>query len=249
MGSKVNPLAFRLGKGAEFKAKWFADKPKQFVANLKETFILRKCIADFFGEKQSIISNIVVEKTGRRTCVSIFTGQPSALVSWEKKSKEHSRDAVDRSKEETVASSDENNNVTPTAEKEETKIDVLRQLLAKMCGKTIDVVIKQEFRWDSNPVILCMNIAKKIENRENYKRVIKGVLRSSVRNPDIKGIKITACGRLRGSRSPKTEKVSFKLGKMPLQTTKANIEQHVGVARTTSGICGIRVAIYRGDLC
>jgi small subunit ribosomal protein S3 len=59
------------------------------------------------------------------------------------------------------------------------------------------------------------------------------------------GIRIKVSGRLNGAEIARTE--GYMEGRVPLHTLRSDVDFNIGVAKTTYGICGIKVWVYRGD--
>jgi small subunit ribosomal protein S3 len=89
------------------------------------------------------------------------------------------------------------------------------------------------------------NIALQIERRVHYRRAVKRAREQSM-NSGAKGIKITCAGRLGGAEMSRTE--TYKQGKIPLSTFRADIDYALSESLTTYGLIGIKVWIYKGDV-
>jgi len=89
------------------------------------------------------------------------------------------------------------------------------------------------------------NIALQIERRVHYRRAVKRAIEQSM-NSGAKGIKITCAGRLGGAEMSRTE--TYKQGKIPLSTFRADIDYALSESLTTYGLIGIKVWIYKGDV-
>ncbi|MFA5156360.1 MAG: 30S ribosomal protein S3 [Candidatus Omnitrophota bacterium] len=93
--------------------------------------------------------------------------------------------------------------------------------------------------------LVAQNVALQIEKRVAFRRAIKRALEQTM-NAGAKGIKITCSGRLGGAEMSRTE--TYKQGKIPLSTLRADIEYGFTESLTTYGLIGIKVWLYKGDI-
>ncbi len=93
--------------------------------------------------------------------------------------------------------------------------------------------------------LVAENIALQLEKRVAYRRAIKRAIEQSLTS-GAKGIKISCAGRLGGAEMSRTE--TFKQGKIPLQTLRADIDYGFTESLTTYGLIGVKVWLYRGDI-
>ncbi len=110
--------------------------------------------------------------------------------------------------------------------------------------KNIQIKIVQIRKPEVDARLIADNIAGQIEKRTPYRRAMKHAITNAMRS-GVLGIKITCSGRLGGSEMARTE--TYKDGRIPLQTLKADIDYALGVAVTTLGAIGIKVWVYTGD--
>ena len=95
---------------------------------------------------------------------------------------------------------------------------------------------------DTDSKIVAYNIAKQIEKRIGYKKVMKKTMQNIIKN-NVEGCKIMISGRLNGAEIARTEWI--KEGKVPLHNLKAYIDYATHEANTTYGVIGIKVWIYK----
>ena len=89
------------------------------------------------------------------------------------------------------------------------------------------------------------NIAQQLEKKVNYRRAIKKAIQSTM-SMGAEGIKICIAGRLNGADIARSE--TFREGRVPLHTLRANIDYAHVEALTTFGIIGIKTWIYKGEI-
>lgn len=99
---------------------------------------------------------------------------------------------------------------------------------------------------ESNAMIVAQMVAEGLEKRLPYRRVQKQMVEKVMANRDVKGIKITVGGRLAGSSIARSE--TRKLGRIPLQTMRADIDYAHYEAKLPYGNLGVKVWIYKGDI-
>lgn len=125
---------------------------------------------------------------------------------------------------------------------------VIRQL------KKRDVLGKEEVRLDirelkspeSNAMIVSQMVAEGLEKRLPYRRVLKQMVEKVMANRDVLGVKITVGGRLAGSSIARSE--TKKLGQIPLQTFRADVDYAHYEAKLPYGNLGIKTWIYKGEI-
>ena len=98
---------------------------------------------------------------------------------------------------------------------------------------------------DLDAVISAKSVAQQIERRISFKRAMKKAVGNALRG-GAKGIKIAVSGRLNGAAIARSE--GYREGRVPLHTLRADIDYGCARANTTSGVVGVRVWIYRGDV-
>lgn len=98
---------------------------------------------------------------------------------------------------------------------------------------------------EENAQVVARNIAEQLEKRIPFRRILKGIADQSMEAHRIKGIKIEISGRLGGADMSRREWLSR--GTLPLHTLRADIDFAKDVAKTTFGVIGVKVWIYRGE--
>ena len=127
-------------------------------------------------------------------------------------------------------------------------IEVLRNDIAKMIRKPVeDVVLNvtEVRKAEADAQLIAESIANQIERRISYRRAMKKAIQQAMKF-GVKGIKVRCSGRLAGAEIARVEKYSE--GSTPLHTLRADIDYGFGEAKTTYGIIGIKVWVYRGEV-
>ncbi|MEN2435771.1 30S ribosomal protein S3 [Weeksellaceae bacterium A-14] len=125
------------------------------------------------------------------------------------------------------------------------EVDKLKEELKKLTGKDVQINIFEIKRPELDAVLVADSIAKQIENRISYRRAVKMAIASSMRM-GAEGIKVQISGRLNGAEMARSE--SFKDGRIPLSTFRADIDYHWSEAHTTYGRLGVKVWIMKGEV-
>jgi len=124
-------------------------------------------------------------------------------------------------------------------------IDTLRKELSVMAKADVSLNIMEIRKPEIDATLVAENIAQQLERRVAFRRAMKRAIEQS-RQSGAKGIKIRCAGRLGGAEMARTEK--YHEGKVPLQTLRADIDYGFCEAKTTYGLLGIKVWIYKGDV-
>lgn len=110
----------------------------------------------------------------------------------------------------------------------------------------LKIDIKEVKSPESSAMIIAQMIAEGLEKRLAFRRVVKQMIEKAYANRDVKGVKITLSGIMGGSNMARVE--TKKLGRIPLQTLRADIDYAFYEAILPLGKIGIKVWIYKGDI-
>ena len=125
------------------------------------------------------------------------------------------------------------------------EVDKLKEELKKLSGKDIKLNIVEIKRPELEAQLVASSIARQIENRISFRRAIKMSISSTMRM-NAEGIKVQISGRLNGAEMARTE--SYKEGRIPLSTFRADIDYALVEAHTTYGRLGVKVWIMKGEV-
>ncbi len=114
-------------------------------------------------------------------------------------------------------------------------------------GKRVDLKVEvQEVKHvEENAQLVAYQVAEQLEKRMPFRRILKSTIDQVESNKNIQGIKIEVAGRLGGAEMSRREWLSK--GKIPLHTLRSDIDFAKAEARTTYGVIGVKVWIYKGD--
>ena len=125
------------------------------------------------------------------------------------------------------------------------EVDKLKEELKKITGKEVQINIFEIKRPELDAILVGDSIARQIENRISYRRAIKMAIQSAMRM-NAEGIKVQISGRLNGAEMARSE--TYKDGRIPLSTFRADIDYHISESHTTYGRLGIKVWIMKGEV-
>ena len=125
------------------------------------------------------------------------------------------------------------------------EVDKLKEELKKITSKEIQLNIFEIKRPELDAFLVGSSIARQIENRISYRRAIKMSIAAAMRM-NAEGIKIKISGRLNGVEMARSE--SYKEGRIPLSTFRADIDYAMVEAHTTYGRLGVKVWIMKGEV-
>ncbi len=129
--------------------------------------------------------------------------------------------------------------------KKGSEIALLKKELEKMLEPEFLIDIKEVRRPETDAQLVAENIALQLERRIAFRRAMKRSVTSAMRF-GAQGIKIICAGRLGGAEMARTE--WYKEGRIPLHTLRADVQYGFIEARTTYGIIGIKVFIFKGEV-
>lgn len=124
-------------------------------------------------------------------------------------------------------------------------LEKLKAKLSKMAGMDVAVNIVNVRKPETDAYLVAEGIAFQIEKRVSYRRAMKRAMQSAMKMGAL-GIRVNISGRLGGAEIARTE--WYREGRVPLHTLRSDIDFSIGEAKTTYGICGIKVWIYKGDV-
>ena len=124
------------------------------------------------------------------------------------------------------------------------EIEKLKEELRKITGREVIIDIKDIKNANTDAQLVAENIAFQQEKRIPHKRAMKKAVQSAL-DGGAKGVKIICSGRLGGAEIARRE--SYRVGSIPAQTLRADVDYGFAEAFTTYGLIGVKVWIYKGD--
>ena len=124
-------------------------------------------------------------------------------------------------------------------------IEKITKSVKNIAGQDINVNIIEIKNPDIEASLIAQNIAKQLEGRAAFKRVMKKAMQLAIKC-GAKGIKVVCAGRLGGVEIARTE--WYQKGSVPLHTLRCDIDYATANAYTTYGVIGVKVWVYKGPL-
>lgn len=129
--------------------------------------------------------------------------------------------------------------------KKGSEIELLKKELEKLINRKAIIDIQEVRRPEADAQLVAENIAQQLVRRVAFRRAMKKSVNSALRF-GVKGIKISCSGRLGGAEMSRCEWV--REGRVPLHTLRADVDYALAEAKTTYGIIGIKVWIFKGEV-
>jgi len=124
-------------------------------------------------------------------------------------------------------------------------VEQLRADLQKVTENELFVDIQEVRKAETNAQLVAENIATQLERRVAFRRAMKKAVSTAMKF-GVKGIRVYAGGRLGGSEIARSE--SYREGRVPLHTLRADIEFGQATAKTTYGTIGVKCWIFKGEI-
>lgn len=220
MAHKVHPKIFRMGMTTDWSSRWLMKN--KFRNYLEEDFYIR----DFLTEKLKNfgVENIEIERFSGKINIIISSARPGLIIG---------RDGA---------------GITEIKKQIEKNLSLLRK---KYSGKISpqQTFLNIEIREIKNPwisvTLVSQWIAAQLEKRIPYRKALKQALEKIMANKEVKGARVEVAGRLNGTEIARDE--WLKIGRLPRQTLRAEIDYGTARAYCTYGVIGIKVWIYKGE--
>jgi small subunit ribosomal protein S3 len=124
-------------------------------------------------------------------------------------------------------------------------VERLRGEVAKLMGVPVHINIEEIRKPELDAYLAALNVAQQLERRVQFRRAMRRVLQNAMRL-GAKGIRIRVAGRLGGADIARNE--TYREGRVPLHTLRADIDYATAEARTTYGVIGVKVWIFKGEV-
>ena len=124
-------------------------------------------------------------------------------------------------------------------------IDKLRKEVSEKMGIPVHISIEEIRKPELDAQLVAENISSQLERRIMFRRAMKRSVQTSMRL-GAKGIRINIAGRLNGAEIARSE--WYREGRVPLHTLRADIDYGFAEARTTYGVLGVKVWIFKGEV-
>jgi len=125
------------------------------------------------------------------------------------------------------------------------EVENLKNELQRMTQKEVFINIQEVKRAELDAQLVAENVALQLERRVGFRRAMKRAVTSAMKL-GAKGIKIAVSGRLGGAEMARSE--WYREGRVPLHTLRADIDYGLAEAKTTYGVIGVKVWIFKGEV-
>jgi len=129
--------------------------------------------------------------------------------------------------------------------KKGSEIALLKKELEKVTTNEVTIDIQEIRKPETDAQLVAENIALQIVRRVAFRRAMKRGIQSAMRF-GAEGVKVICSGRLGGAEMARTEQ--YREGRVPLHTLRADIDYGFTEARTTYGLVGVKVFIFKGEI-
>jgi small subunit ribosomal protein S3 len=124
-------------------------------------------------------------------------------------------------------------------------IDHLRRELSKLVGSPVQVNVEEIRKPELDAHLVAEGVAQQLEKRIMFRRAMKRAVTNTLRL-GAEGVRIRVSGRLNGAEIARSE--WYREGRVPLHTFRANIDYGFAEAKTTYGVIGVKVWIFKGEV-
>ncbi|MDD5606295.1 MAG: 30S ribosomal protein S3 [Candidatus Pacebacteria bacterium] len=218
MAHKVHPKIYRTRKLEDWSSRWYHKNPGLF---LEEDFKMRSFLEQKL--KKVGIEKIEIERSLNKIIIIIFSSRPGIIVGRGGEGIEIIKKDINK-----ILYKVATDNKIKEKDKRELKIEV-REVKNPWTSASLTA------QW----------MALQLEKRVGFRRVLKQALSKVCVNKEIQGARVEASGRLDGKEMCRRE--WLQKGKMPRQNLRANIDYAQAIAKTTYGVIGIKVWLYKGE--
>ena len=124
------------------------------------------------------------------------------------------------------------------------EVEALKKELKKFMGYDVNINVSEIKRPGLRAELVGQNIAQQLEKKVNYRRAVKKAIQSTI-SMGAEGIRVCVSGRLNGNEIARSE--TYREGRVPLHTLRAQIDYTITESHTSYGIIGVKVWIYTGE--
>ncbi len=129
--------------------------------------------------------------------------------------------------------------------KKGSEIERLKNDLERMVGREILIDIQEVRKPETDATLVAENIALQLVRRVAFRRAMKKAVITALKF-GAQGIKVSCAGRLGGAEMARRE--WYREGRVPLHTLRADIDYGTALAKTTYGVIGVKVWIFKGEV-
>jgi small subunit ribosomal protein S3 len=220
MGQKTHPYGFRLGVIKSWTSKWYENT--HYAKWLHEDIRIKRAVKEYLYNAN--IASVEIERAANKAKVVVYTARPGMVIGKGGKGIEILKSGN-----------------LDSAAKGEAKFPGVQSFTENEVFIDVQEVRKAE----TNAQLVAENIATQLERRIAFRRAMKKALSTAMKF-GAKGIRVRCSGRLGGAEMGRVE--TYREGRVPLHTLRADVDFGLAEARTTYGTIGIKVWIFKGEV-
>jgi small subunit ribosomal protein S3 len=221
MGQKTHPYGFRVGVIKTWSSKWYEDG-KAYQKWLHEDIRIKRAIKQYLYNAN--IAGVEIERAANRAKVIVFTARPGMVIGKGGK-------GIETLKGGNIGTAGKGETVFPG--------------VASFTDNEVFIDVQEVRKAETNAQLVAENIATQLERRIAFRRAMKKAVATAMKF-GAKGIRVRCGGRLGGSEMSRVE--TYREGRVPLHTLRADIEFGLAEARTKVGIIGVKVWMFKGEV-
>jgi small subunit ribosomal protein S3 len=220
MGQKTHPYGFRLGVIKTWTSKWY--EANNYSRWLHEDLRIKRAVKDYLNNAS--VASVEIERAANKCKVIVYTARPGMVIGKGGKGIETLKIG---------------------------NLDSVQKGEAKFAGvqsftqNEVFIDVQEVRKAETNAQLVAENIATQLERRVAFRRAMKKALGTAMKF-GAKGIRIRCAGRLGGAEMGRVE--TYREGRVPLHTLRADVDFGTAEARTTYGIIGVKVWIFKGEV-
>ncbi|MCA9633303.1 MAG: 30S ribosomal protein S3 [Polyangiaceae bacterium] len=220
MGQKTHPYGFRLGVIKTWTSKWYEDK--NYKQWLHEDVRIKRAVKDYLYNAN--VASVEIERAANKAKVIVYTARPGMVIGKGGKGIEILKSGN-----------------LDSAQKGETKFPGVQAFTEN----EVFIDVQEVRKMETNAQLVAENIATQLERRIAFRRAMKKALSTAMKF-GAKGVRIRCAGRLGGADMGRIE--TYREGRVPLHTLRADVDFGLAQAKTTAGIVGVKVWIFKGEV-
>jgi len=220
MGQKTHPYGFRLGVIKTWTSKWYEDK--QYQEWLHQDIRIKRAVKEYLYNAN--VASVEVERAANKAKIIVYTARPGMVIGKGGK-------GIEILKVGNLA----------TAVKGETKFAGVQSFT----NNEVFIDVQEVRKAETNAQLVAENIATQLERRIAFRRAMKKALQTAMKF-GAKGVRVRCAGRLGGAEMGRVE--TYREGRVPLHTLRADVDFGLAEARTTYGTIGVKVWIFKGEV-
>lgn len=220
MGQKTHPYGFRLGVIKTWTSKWY--EKGNYAKWLHEDIRIKRAVKEYLYNAN--IAGVEIERAANKAKVVVYTARPGMVIGKGGKGIEILKSGN-----------------LDSAAKGEAKFPGVQSFT----DNEVFIDVQEVRKAETNAQLVAENIATQLERRIAFRRAMKKALSTAMKF-GAKGIRVRCSGRLGGAEMGRVE--TYREGRVPLHTLRADVDFGLAEARTTYGTIGIKVWIFKGEV-